>query len=296
MQTPTSNPVGRALSQDAARAAPAGLPDPSALARLATEFFAALPGAAVSSGLPSGEQVRAQPAAALPAATPALSSMMNNPAPAGSPLAGPGGTGTGVPGAALEQGRLPGGNLLPAAPTHVLSLGNRAPAWAPHAAAQNGLPDSAVSVAPAFEPRFGGIALGVPDAALTAAPAASQPYYFLHDSAAMRFAEAVAGQDLAVPHGESIAAQSFGLLGEGELCSLLSQRFAREPAAISTKLILPAREPDRAQPLHHLRRSAPMRRSMSTRSGATSRSCRNASMGGSSSGSTTLRRRTNHRR
>jgi cysteine desulfurase/selenocysteine lyase len=44
---------------------------------------------------------------------------------------------------------------LPSAPTYVLSLGNRAPALAPHAVAQNGLPDSAVTVAPALDPRFG---------------------------------------------------------------------------------------------------------------------------------------------
>lgn len=173
---------------------PAGLPDPSVLAQLANAFFSALPGGSASPALASaGPGTGASPAtsfaSALPAAAPGLASA-SNPAPAGSPLAGPGGFGTGVPGASLPQGKVPGANLLPSAPTHVLSLGNRAPALVPHAAAQNGVPDRIATEVPALEPRFGGGALGVPqglgaqrpsaNGGVPSAPTgAASPYYFL---------------------------------------------------------------------------------------------------------------------
>jgi cysteine desulfurase / selenocysteine lyase len=131
-QTPTSKPVDSALPHDVPTGPlggmPAGLPDPATLASLANAFFSALPGNAAQTGATPGV------AGTLPFTAP-VTSEISNPAPAGSPLAGPGGTGTGVPGAALPQGQVAGGNLLPSAPTHVLSLGNRAPALAPHAAA-----------------------------------------------------------------------------------------------------------------------------------------------------------------
>ncbi len=156
---PTANArPGSPLPEIPSLPTPAGLPDADTLARLANAFFTSLPGDAsprdassAVGGLPS----------AWPAAAPALATIAN-PAPPGSPPAGPGGTGTGVPGASLPLGRIPGGNLLPAAPTHVLTLANRAPALAPHAAASNGLPDNLTTVAPALEPRLGGTALGVP--------------------------------------------------------------------------------------------------------------------------------------
>jgi len=159
----------------------------------------------------------------------------SNPAPAGSPLAGPGGAGSGVPGAGLPQGKLPGGNLLPAAPTHVLALGNRTPALAPHATAQNGLPDGVVSVVPALEPRFGGAALGVPEAhgagrAPTGGPPASaSPYYFLDHAADPRHTSAT-GRELEVPRSDSAAARSFGLPDGDDLASLLSVLRAPAPA------------------------------------------------------------------
>ncbi|WP_174963688.1 family 2A encapsulin nanocompartment cargo protein cysteine desulfurase, partial [Burkholderia ubonensis] len=173
---------------------------------------------------------------ALPAAAPILASV-SNPAPAGSPLAGPGGTGTGVPGFALPQGKVAGANLAPSAPTHVLSLGNRAPALAPHAAAQNGLPDSVVSIAPAFEPRVGGAALGVPqasalaaDAAPTAAPAAgASPYYFT--DGALQGWQATP-QDIVVPSHGLASPEAFGLPGDDALRELLaSNRHAPAPSA-----------------------------------------------------------------
>jgi cysteine desulfurase / selenocysteine lyase len=122
--------------------------------------------------------------AGLPVAAPVLASA-SNPAPPGSPFAGPGGAGTGVPGLSLPQGKAAGSNLLPSSPTHVLSLGNRVPALAPHAVSQNNLPDSVTTAAPALEPRFGGAALGVgaPDATQRD-QSASSPFYFLRDAGA----------------------------------------------------------------------------------------------------------------
>ncbi|WP_229259132.1 family 2A encapsulin nanocompartment cargo protein cysteine desulfurase [Duganella flavida] len=105
-----------------------------------------------------------------------------NIAPAGSPLASPAGIGPGVPGTPIPQGQLPGTNLIPASPTQVLSLGNRAPALAPAAQAGNGVPDKLYSSAPAYEPRSGSAVLGVPEAAGASAPSADAgPYYFLSE-------------------------------------------------------------------------------------------------------------------
>ncbi|WP_175780792.1 family 2A encapsulin nanocompartment cargo protein cysteine desulfurase [Burkholderia anthina] len=224
--TPTVNPgsaTGDALALPHAPL-PAGLPDPAALARLASEFFATPPGQATAPGLSAGSGAVGGVLSALPAAAPILASV-SNPAPAGSPLAGPGGTGTGVPGFALPQGKAPGANLAPSAPTHVLSLGNRVPALAPHAAAQNGLPDNAVSIAPAFEPRVGGAALGVPqasaavsDGAVKAAPTAS-PYYFTDGS--LQGWQATP-QDIVVPSNGLASPEAFGLPGDDALRDLLA--------------------------------------------------------------------------
>ncbi|WP_175746659.1 family 2A encapsulin nanocompartment cargo protein cysteine desulfurase [Burkholderia pyrrocinia] len=203
---------------------PAGLPDPATLARLASEFFSTPPGQATAPGLSAGSGAVGGVPSALPAAAPILASV-SNPAPAGSPLAGPGGTGTGMPGFALPQGKVPGTNLAPSAPTHVLSLGNRVPALAPHAAAQNGLPDNAVSIAPALEPRIGGAALGVPqgnaassEGAVKAAPAAS-PYYFTDGS--LQGWQATP-QDIVVPSNGLASPEAFGLPGDAALRDLLA--------------------------------------------------------------------------
>ena len=141
-------------------ALPAGLPDPETLSRMASQLFALLPGVQAPGNI----------------------------APAGSPLASPAGLGPSVPGTPIPQGQIPGSNLLPAAPTSSLpSLANRAPALLPHAQAGNGVPDTLYSVAPAYEPRSGGSALGVPQAAAASAPAPAastatpspSAYYFL---------------------------------------------------------------------------------------------------------------------
>ena len=216
------------LPHDVPTGPPAGLPDPATLASLANAFFSALPG--------NAPQVGGAPdvAATLPFTAP-VTSEISNPAPAGSPLAGPGGAGTGVPGAALPQGHVPGGNLLPSAPTHVLSLGNRAPALAPHAVAQNGLPDSAVTVAPGLDPRFGGAALGVPEAHGAQRPSAggaapALPYYFLGETAQAR-TSTVASPDIVVPGWNEVSAQSLGLPGVDQ--PLAEQRFPYDRPAAS---------------------------------------------------------------
>jgi cysteine desulfurase/selenocysteine lyase len=123
--------------------------DPALLARLATRMFAA----------------SSVPGAQAPV----------NVAPPGSPLSSPAGLGPSVPGTPIPQGQIPGTNLIPASPTPVLSLANRAPSLAPHANAGNGVPDLVTSTVPAYEPRFGSGVLGVPEAA------SASPYYFLSD-------------------------------------------------------------------------------------------------------------------
>ncbi|HDR8982282.1 TPA: SufS family cysteine desulfurase [Burkholderia vietnamiensis] len=235
----TLTPTGNLRPGDAApdippATVPAGLPDADTLARLANAFFSTLPGSVASPESPSA--VGGLPSA-WPAAVPVVSTL-TNPAPAGSPLAGPGGAGTGVPGASLPAGRVPGGNLLPAAPTHVLTLGNRAPALAPHAVAQTGVPDNVATIAPALEPRIGGAALGVPPvqapapavasheagAAASSSSAGSAPYYFI---GAPEHGWQRPAQDIVVPSAAGMTPQSFGLPHEDDLRSLLSiHRFA----------------------------------------------------------------------
>ncbi|WP_370882137.1 family 2A encapsulin nanocompartment cargo protein cysteine desulfurase [Paraburkholderia graminis] len=247
-QIPTSKPMDSVLPHDVPSAPPgglpAGLPDPATLVSLANSFFSALPGNAPQSGATPGV------AGTLPFTAP-LTSEISNPAPAGSPLAGPGGTGTGIPGAAVPQGHVPGSNLLPSSPTHVLSLGNRAPALAPHATASNGLPDSVVTVAPALDPRFGGAALGVPEghgaqrpSAGGAAspglpgshglprsanpPASASPFYFLGETG-QPHTGTKASPDIVVPVWSEVSAQSFGLPGVDE--PLAEQRFPYDRSA-----------------------------------------------------------------
>ncbi|MFL9668908.1 family 2A encapsulin nanocompartment cargo protein cysteine desulfurase [Variovorax sp. AB1(2024)] len=107
-----------------------------------------------------------------------------NVAPPGSPLVSPAGFGPSVPGTPIPQGQIPGANLVPASPTQLPSLANRAPALLPHAVAGNGVPDSVLSVAPAFEPRSGGSVLGVPQQvnAPSAPQPAASPFYFVGNS------------------------------------------------------------------------------------------------------------------
>ena len=113
-----------------------------------------------------------------------------NIAPPGSPLVSPAGLGPSVPGTPIPQGVAPGANLLPASPTPVLSLANRAPALLPHAQAGNGVPDTVLSNLPAYEPRLGSAVQGVPQAAPAQAQTerhartdGTSSYYFLQQQA-----------------------------------------------------------------------------------------------------------------
>ena len=150
-------------SQPAGVPEPSGAPfDPAVLARLATEFFATPPAPPFA---PHGVQAP------------------GNIAPPGSPLVSPAGFGPSVPGTPIPQGQIPGTNLIPASPTQVLSLGNRAPALAPVAPAGNGVPDKLLSAIPAYEPRSGGALLGVPESVGGTRPqTGASPYYFLSDT------------------------------------------------------------------------------------------------------------------
>jgi cysteine desulfurase/selenocysteine lyase len=110
---------------------------------MAREFFAALP--AANAPLPiTGVQAPV------------------NVAPPGSVWSSPAGLGPSVPGTPIPQGQLPGSQLIPATPAHVLNLAHRAPVLTPHAEAGNRVPDLLLSTAPAYEPRLGGVVLGVP--------------------------------------------------------------------------------------------------------------------------------------
>ncbi|HEY1102449.1 MAG TPA: family 2A encapsulin nanocompartment cargo protein cysteine desulfurase [Burkholderiaceae bacterium] len=156
--------------------------DPALIAQMANALFAARPGEAAA--LPTTPPASAPGLATVPPGVQAP----GNVAPAGSPLSSPAGFGPGVPGTPIPQGQLPGSNLIPAAPGGVLSLAHRLPSALPHAAAGNGLPDTVATVAPAFEPRFGGAALGVPEAHAAGGSQAARhpatgalPYYFLAD-------------------------------------------------------------------------------------------------------------------
>lgn len=172
--------------------------DVGALAKLAGEFFAALPGE------------RAAPQTALNVA-PSVTALGGVPAPvnvlpAGLSL-GPLGNGPQLPGTMA-----PGANAAPQSPQSVLNLGASTPSLVPHAAAPNGVPDHASIVPPAVDGRVGSGSLGVPQAY---APSAS--YYFLGESAGYP----TAVQSFEVPREDRVSAQSFGLPGADDLRALL---------------------------------------------------------------------------
>ena len=116
--TPTSNPVSHAAPSLPQADLPAGLPDVATLARLANEFFSSVPGSATPAAASLGSGAGESLSATLPLTAPVTSSA-SNPAPPGSPFAGPGGAGTGIPGLSIPQGKVPGANLAPSSPMHV---------------------------------------------------------------------------------------------------------------------------------------------------------------------------------
>ncbi|MBN3828574.1 cysteine desulfurase, partial [Burkholderia sp. Ac-20384] len=91
----------------------------------------------------------------------------------------------------------------------------------PHAAAQNGLPDNVVSIAPALEPRVGGAALGVPQVNAPAPEGAAKasPYYFTDGS--LQGWQATP-QDIVVPSNGLASPEAFGLPGDDALRALLA--------------------------------------------------------------------------
>lgn len=199
--TPTSELPGAS--------APAGLPDVAALTRMASDFFAALP----------GERPALSPPSAL-GGVPAPVNVL----PGGTSL-GPLAQGPQLPGTLMT-----GANVVPTSPqaagAHVASV----PSLVPHSVAANGLPDSVVTAVPALDSKVGGHALGVPTAFAAALPQAaverpnlagtsapSSPYYFLGESSSYSAQPAVA-----VPSSDRVTAQSFGLPGADDLRALLS--------------------------------------------------------------------------
>lgn len=127
------------------QALPPGLPDPAVLARLAGEFFAALPGSS-------------------PVPVPA------NPQPPGlsSP---PGAAGPSTPSAVPFGAMPPGANLAPTSPQSPANAVASAPALLPHAQAPNGMPDHVLVAAPGHDGRLGSQALAVAPAGAIGVPA-----------------------------------------------------------------------------------------------------------------------------
>ncbi len=193
-------------------APPPGLPDVATLARLAGEFFSALPGAGPAMG-------------GVPVPT--------NPQPAGLSLP-PGITGPSTP-AATSPSLPPGANLVPDSPQSPANAVASTPALLPHAQAGNGVPDGALVAAPAYDGRAGSHVLGVPEAYATPAPSVSppgggtsapaSPYYFIGEP--NRLPESA---PTSLPGSDRVSAQSFGLPGDDALRALLSQPKAPEPA------------------------------------------------------------------
>jgi cysteine desulfurase/selenocysteine lyase len=198
-QIPTSNPAGAEGLHGVSGAS--GLIAPPVdivdIAKLAGEFFSALPGNSAGT-----------------TATTAAPSGVSNGLPLGlSHIGGP------------SQLATP-----PQPPEPVLALGGRGPALAPAAQTQNGLPDKVAQTAPTTGAR-GGMAQGVPEGYAASLPSIDQPeapahlpatppsspFYFLGEQSAYP----KAAPDVNVPREDRVTARSFGLPGEDELRALL---------------------------------------------------------------------------
>ena len=188
---------------------PPGLPDPALLARLAGEFFAALPGQSVpaAGGVP----------------------VPSNPHPAGVSLP-PGSVGPATPVAVPFGAQPPGANLVPISPQAPANVAASVPSLVPHAQAPNGVPDEALVAAPGYDGRLGSQALGVPEGHAAHGPSdatpAASPYYFLGES--RRPPAAVPTE--ALVHDDRVSAQSFGLPGADALRALLAEPRTASPA------------------------------------------------------------------
>jgi cysteine desulfurase/selenocysteine lyase len=178
--------------------------DVGALARLANQFFATLPGGAPGeatsahgvTGLPSQPPATA---ASVPSLSSGGLSLPANPLPPGVP-SGP------LPSPTTTQAAgfgatAPGLNLVPSGPDQAAARVRPSAAQAPHAAAPNGLPETLVTSVPGIDGRLGGPLLGVPEATAPARPAApvgvgASPFYFLEPGAALPGPSAPALPDL----------------------------------------------------------------------------------------------------
>ncbi len=173
-------------------AVPPGLPDTATLARLASEFFAALPGAAGAPALQGAPAPQGLPGAAglqgAPSAVPAIGlpaaggvPLPANPQPAGLSLP-PGSLGPSTPASAPFGVLPPGGNLVPTSPQVPAQAAASVPARVPHAQAPNGVPDLLLTAAPGYDGRLGAPVLGVapvpagvPGAPVSASPLSPTP-------------------------------------------------------------------------------------------------------------------------
>ncbi len=155
-------PSASAPSVPSAPALPAGLPDVATLARLAGEFFAALPGSAGVPSLPGAAGLNGLPAAAPSVGLPAAGGVpvSANPQPAGLSLP-PGSLGPSTPASAPFGVLPPGANLAPTSPQVPAQAAASAPARLPHAQAANGVPDVLLTAAPGYDGRLGAPVLGV---------------------------------------------------------------------------------------------------------------------------------------
>lgn len=223
-------------------ALPPGLPDPGQLARLANDFFAALPAARpLEAGLPGGVSLEA---ARVPAAGGVP--VPGNPLPAGLSLP-PGAACPSTP-AAVPFGAIPpGANLVPASPQSPANAVASAPSLLPHAPAPNGIPDHVLTAAPAWDGCAGSQILGVPQAvggasprgAVGAVPTApsTTPFYFLehrHPSLAGVDLDRIASAAEAPSAGrgqDRVLARPFSLPGAEDLRELLRGDDRTAPAA-----------------------------------------------------------------
>ena len=105
-------------------------------------------------------------------------------------------------------------------PQNLVLAGGSVPSLVPSASAPNGVPDTVLQGATAFEPKFGNALLSVPEAQglQTSLPSSSStPYYFLGEASGAP----VNTQPIAVQ--DAFVAQSFGLPSDDDLRSLLAQ-------------------------------------------------------------------------
>ena len=129
-------------------------------------------------------------------------------------------------------------------PQNLVLAGGSVPSLIPNAVAPNGVPDTALQGATAFEPKLGNHLLSVPEAqgldvsspvgsvATANAPSTpSTPYYFLGEtSGAPVNAQPIAIQD-------AFVAQSFGLPSDDDLRSLLAQPSRTQNEGLSTQKV-----------------------------------------------------------